>query len=92
MRLPSCCGTNSVFHCTCLSRWFNQCFASTLPEYCLESIWDRLIGGCVMILVFLAVAILLTFKRRLLGARTPAVVSEMLTQVQKSSCTCTMMQ
>ena len=34
-----------------------------------------------MILVFLAVAILITFKRRLLGARTIAAVAEVLTQV-----------
>ena len=34
-----------------------------------------------MILVFLAVAILLTFKRRLLGAKSSSVVADVLTQV-----------
>ena len=34
-----------------------------------------------MILVFMAVAILLTFKRRLLGAKTAGTVKEVLTQV-----------
>ena len=34
-----------------------------------------------MILVFLAVAILLTFKRRLLGARTADLIAEALSQV-----------
>lgn len=67
--------------------WFKQCYASTLPpEYCLEGVWDRLIGGCVMILVFLAVAILITFKRRLLGARTIAAVAEVLTQIPEDNC------
>jgi hypothetical protein len=68
------------------SLWFNQCFASTLPEYCLEGVWDRLIGGCVMILVFLAVAILLSFKRRLLGARTSAAIAEVLVQIPEENC------
>ena len=65
-----------------ITRWFNQCFASTLPDHCLEGVWDRLVGGCVMILVFVAVAILLTFKRRLLGARTSTLIAEALTQVR----------
>ncbi|CAI8058463.1 TBC1 domain family member 7 [Geodia barretti] len=68
------------------SLWFNQCFASTLPETCLEGVWDRLIGGCVMILVFLAVAILLTFKRRLLGAKSSSVVADVLTQIPEENC------
>ena len=46
--------------CVVITRWFNQCFASTLPDHCLEGVWDRLVGGCVMILVIVAVAILLT--------------------------------
>ncbi len=46
-----------------------------------HSIWDRVIGGSCVILVYLAVAILLSFKRKILGVSNAAQLQQLLNEV-----------
>ncbi|XP_048730342.1 TBC1 domain family member 7-like isoform X2 [Ostrea edulis] len=53
-----------------LPLWFNSCFARVLPETSIERIWDKVVGGAHGIVVYVAVAIFLTFKRPLLSMKS----------------------
>uniref|UniRef100_UPI00358FC54C TBC1 domain family member 7 isoform X1 n=1 Tax=Myxine glutinosa TaxID=7769 RepID=UPI00358FC54C len=44
------------------SRWFRRCFAGSLPNSSLERVWDKVISGSCKLLVFVALAILISFK------------------------------
>lgn len=46
-----------------------------------SSVWDKVIAGSAMILVYVAVAILLSLKRRILGLTSPEEVSQLLCKV-----------
>ncbi|ELU09969.1 hypothetical protein CAPTEDRAFT_171622 [Capitella teleta] len=47
--------------------WFNSCYADILPLSSIERIWDKVIAGSQGILVAVAVAVLLTFRRPVLS-------------------------
>ncbi|XP_064603429.1 TBC1 domain family member 7-like [Liolophura sinensis] len=65
-----------VFSSIPVSAWFHCCFAGILPETSFEKIWDKVLGGSCMILVFVAVAIFMTFHRPLLSmTRTEDMVN-----------------
>lgn len=66
-------------------RWFSQCYARELPESCLESVWDRVIGGSCMILVYLAVSILLTFKRKIFSFSSSEQLQYLLHNIPKDN-------
>ncbi|XP_052800444.1 TBC1 domain family member 7-like isoform X1 [Mya arenaria] len=68
-----------------IKQWFSSCFASVLPEIPFERVMDKLIGGSVMILVYVAVALLLTLKRPLLTMHSRTDVLKYLTQVPEDS-------
>ncbi|XP_061164463.1 TBC1 domain family member 7-like [Saccostrea echinata] len=61
---------HSLWNSLPLTVWFDSCFAEVLPETCLERIWDKVIGGAHGIVVFVAVAVFLTFKRPLLSMKS----------------------
>lgn len=52
-----------------LEQWFRTCFAGCIPETSLVRIWDKLLsgtGGSSHLLIFLAVALLIHFRRSIL--------------------------
>lgn len=55
-------------------------FFLPLPQF--YSIWDRVIGGSCMILVYLAVAILLSFKRKIFGFSSAEQLQHLLHNVR----------
>lgn len=49
------------------NEWFQNIFAGHLPTGVLERVWDRLMGKACMVLVYVAIMILRTFKKRILS-------------------------
>lgn len=47
-------------------RWFESGFAEDIPDSCMERIWDKVVSGSSKILVFVAVSLLVFFRRQLL--------------------------
>ncbi|XP_025085298.1 TBC1 domain family member 7-like [Pomacea canaliculata] len=50
--------------------WFTCCFASVLPDISFERVWDKVIGGSTFVLVYVAVSILIFFRRPLLSMKS----------------------
>lgn len=61
---------HKLFNYLPLSVWFSTCFADVLPDVSFQRIWDRIIGGSTYVLVYVAVAILIFFKRPLLSMKS----------------------
>lgn len=51
--------------------WICRGFAGVLHESALEKIWDKVIGGSMVVLVYVATALVETSKMALLGCQTP---------------------
>ncbi|XP_046580711.1 TBC1 domain family member 7-like [Haliotis rubra] len=71
---------NNVLSSLPLMDWFRCCFAGVLPDISFERVWDKVLGGSPSILVFVAVAIFLTFRRPLLSMNT---TDEMVAYLRK---------
>lgn len=52
------------------------------------SLWDRVIGGSCMVLVYVAVAVLLSFKRKILGFTSAKQLQYFLNDVSCFVTTC----
>uniref|UniRef100_T1JLX8 TBC1 domain family member 7 n=1 Tax=Strigamia maritima TaxID=126957 RepID=T1JLX8_STRMM len=50
------------------TQWFCRCFAGVLPISSLIRIWDRVIGGAIMFLPYVAVALLIGLRRQIMAA------------------------
>ncbi|XP_033107779.1 TBC1 domain family member 7-like [Anneissia japonica] len=50
-------------------KWFQSLFSSVFPVSTVERIWDRFIGGSCKFLVFVAIAIFLTYKMQLINTK-----------------------
>ncbi|KAH3857775.1 TBC1 domain family member 7-like [Dreissena polymorpha] len=68
-----------------LKRWFSTCFAAVLPEIPFERVVDKVLGGSVMILVYVAVSLLITLKRPLLTMASREDMIQYLTQVPEDT-------
>lgn len=68
-----------------LSDWFSSCFAGVLPDQSFERIGDIVIGGSLMVLVYVTVAILLTLRRPLLIMNTKEEMLRYLQQIPEDS-------
>lgn len=64
-----------------LTEWFQSCFAGVLPVSSFERIWDKVIGGSCMILVYVAVSIFIIFQRPLLNMKSSKEASEYLEKI-----------
>lgn len=53
-----------------IKKWLCRGFAGVLHSTALEKIWDKVIGGSLKILVFVAVALIKTSKIALQGCQT----------------------
>ena len=51
--------------------WFSRGFAGVLNEVSLQRIWDKVVGGSLIILVYVAVALVETSKMALMQCQTP---------------------
>ncbi|XP_064634829.1 TBC1 domain family member 7-like [Lineus longissimus] len=67
-----------VFEVIPLQHWFECCFARVLPEDTFERIWDRVLGGSCKVMVFVAVAMLLTYKWTILNMNSAEKIIQML--------------
>ncbi|KAK6313857.1 hypothetical protein J4Q44_G00153160 [Coregonus suidteri] len=68
------------------SLWFRRCFAGCLPESSLQRVWDKVISGSFKILVFVAVAILLSYTIMVMGTSRPeGVVNFLCKQVPQEN-------
>merc|ERR1712038_1817824 len=68
-----------------LREWFSSCYASILPESSFERIWDKVMAGSFKILIYTAVAVLLTFKRPLLSMNNMNNIKDYLSKVPEDS-------
>ena len=59
----------------------HNCAYSNLVYFCLYSIWDKVIAGSCMILVYVAVAVLLSVRRKILGLQIREDISHLLSKV-----------
>ncbi|XP_076451119.1 TBC1 domain family member 7-like [Babylonia areolata] len=50
-----------------LREWFLTCFVTVLPDISFQRIWDKMMGGSCYVMVYVAVAILIFFRRPLLS-------------------------
>ncbi|KAL5007518.1 hypothetical protein ScPMuIL_016324 [Solemya velum] len=55
-----------IFDCLPLVEWFQCCFSCVLPDSSFQRIWDKVIGGSCMVLVYVVVSIFLTFQYKIL--------------------------
>ena len=51
--------------------WFSRGFAGVLNEVSLQRIWDKVVGGSLIILVYVAIALVETSKMALMQCQTP---------------------
>ncbi|XP_045176931.1 TBC1 domain family member 7-like [Mercenaria mercenaria] len=68
-----------------LKEWLNCGFASILPESSFERIGDILLGGSVMILIYIAVALFVTLRRPLLSMKSQEEMLKYLAQIPEDS-------
>lgn len=84
-KLMSHFGKHKVWSILPLKDWFSCGFASVLPESSFERIGDILLGGSVMILIYVAVALFITLRRPLLSMKSGEEMLKYLTQVPEDS-------
>ena len=53
-----------------LRKWLLQGFAGVLYAHALQKVWDKVVGGSLVVLVYVAVSIVDTAKNTLLGLQT----------------------
>ncbi|KAK3611874.1 hypothetical protein CHS0354_021307 [Potamilus streckersoni] len=68
-----------------LSTWFQQCYAGILPETSVERVLDKVAGGSFIILVYVAVAMILTLRRPLLSIMAKEDMLTYLTKIHEDS-------
>lgn len=76
---------HKVFTDLPMQAWFLCGFADILPNTSVERIWDKVVGGSFAILVHVAVAIFLTFKRPLLIMDNKTSMLKYLSQLPEDS-------
>ncbi|KAL8614264.1 hypothetical protein ACOMHN_007602 [Nucella lapillus] len=54
-----------------LRDWFNTCFVNVLPQVSFQRLWDKIVGGSLYVMVYVAVAILIFFRRPLMSMTSP---------------------
>lgn len=65
--------------------WYCSCFAGLLKDPALAKIWDKLVGGSCKILVFVAIRILTTMKRRLIQLHSADLVVSSLCDITEET-------
>ncbi|CAG2232838.1 TBC1D7 [Mytilus edulis] len=73
---------HDMFSILPLRAWFLSGFADILPNTSMERIWDKVVGGSFAVLVHVAVAIFLTFKRPLLSMNNRESMLKYLSKVR----------
>lgn len=68
-----------------MNSWFLSGFANVLPNTSMERIWDKVVGGSFAVLVHVAVAIFLTFKRPLLSMNKREAMLKYLSKLPEDS-------
>lgn len=58
----------NAFHDLPLQHWLNTAFASVLTVKSVGAIWDKVISGCSLLLLYTSVALFLVCKQKLLAA------------------------
>lgn len=84
-RLVNHLSKHDVWSCLPLVDWFRRCFSNVLPDTSFERVWDKVIGGSCGILIYVAVSILLTFKRPLLSMNSRDDMVNYLTKIPEDS-------
>ncbi|XP_063220313.1 TBC1 domain family member 7 isoform X2 [Bacillus rossius redtenbacheri] len=64
-----------------INNWMQSCFANVITESSVGKIWDKLAAGSCKILVFVAVVLLMTLRRRILKCNTVAEVLECVNRI-----------
>ncbi|KAJ1530816.1 hypothetical protein ONE63_005663 [Megalurothrips usitatus] len=67
------------------TKWYCSCFAGLLKDLALAKIWDKLVGGSCKILVFVAIRILTTMKRRLIQLKSAAKIVDCLCDITEET-------
>ncbi|XP_070200729.1 TBC1 domain family member 7-like isoform X2 [Littorina saxatilis] len=65
-----------------LKDWFSCYFADVLPDISFQRIWDKVIGGSSYVMVYVAVAILIFFRRPLLSMKSSEDMVNYLSNIQ----------
>lgn len=65
--------------------WYCSCFAGLLKDPALAKIWDKLVGGSCKILVFVAIKILTTMRRRLILLDSSDAVVDSLCDISEET-------
>ncbi|XP_076116147.1 TBC1 domain family member 7-like [Mytilus galloprovincialis] len=76
---------HDMFSILPLRAWFLSGFADILPNTSMERIWDKVVGGSFAVLVHVAVAIFLTFKRPLLSMNNRESMLKYLSKLPEDS-------
>ncbi len=69
------------------SKWFSRAFAGVLCTSALERVWDKVVGGSLVVLVHVAIALVDRSKTALLGCQTPGEAIRCLSSVRKGDTT-----
>jgi len=59
-----------------LERWLEKCFANILPIIALQRIWDKVMGGSSIIMVFLLISIFTRFRLTILKTESSLALVE----------------
>ncbi|TRY75284.1 hypothetical protein TCAL_00688 [Tigriopus californicus] len=65
--------------------WVRRGFAGVLHEAALEKVWDKVIGGSFVILIYLAIQLIETTKTALFGCQTPKEAIRCLTSTSEQT-------
>lgn len=76
---------HNLFSLLPLNSWFLCGFADVLPNTSMERIWDKVVGGSFAVLVHVAVAIFMTFKRPLLSMNSKDAMLKYLSKLPEDS-------
>ncbi|KAJ3186594.1 hypothetical protein HDU85_007414 [Gaertneriomyces sp. JEL0708] len=67
----------------CFFSWFQAYFSNVLPSYCLEGLWDIILGGAPAILPYIALSLLIACRRKLEGAKSAQDFIKLCRQIDK---------
>lgn len=71
-----------VFHSSSvLEKWYKTCFSRAITPHLLMRIWDKLVGGSQLILIYLLMEIMKTFQESLSLCESEANIKNLVEQV-----------
>ncbi|KAF6039265.1 hypothetical protein EB796_002460 [Bugula neritina] len=71
-----------AYHNIPYSKWFSNCFADVLPETTFVRVWDKVMSGSTMVLVYIAVFTIIINRRPILVMKTTSKILEIFTQIK----------